>query len=157
MPEFLGKNREWTAIKVNATLLQIVAIVSGNAFVGPDYNRDEGFLRTTINFSVDLFGTAYQLRAWPWFLRFIGQYRLPGVKAVKEHKRRAKEFLEPIIKERRARLAAQEGYQEADDMLQWMIAKADKFNVVSDAELADLQLTLSMTAIHTTTMMTTWV
>ncbi|EHA49645.1 hypothetical protein MGG_08459 [Pyricularia oryzae 70-15] len=157
VPEFLGKNREWTAIKVNATLLQIVAIVSGNAFVGPDYNRDEGFLRTTINFSVDLFGTAYQLRAWPWFLRFIGQYRLPGVKAVKEHKRRAKEFLEPIIKERRARLAAQEGYQEADDMLQWMIAKADKFNVVSDADLADLQLTLSMTAIHTTTMMTTWV
>lgn len=43
------------------------------------------------------------------------------------------------------------GQEGPDDLLQWMIRKAPTYNM-SDQDLAQMQLTLSMAAIHTTTL-----
>ncbi|KXJ87231.1 cytochrome P450 [Microdochium bolleyi] len=153
VPEYLGTSREWQSVNINTAVLKMVAIVSGHVFIGPEHNRSEAYLHASINYTIDIFNAAAQLKTWPKLLRPIGQYFVPGVETVKEHRRRAQEFLVPIINERRARLAA--GEQVPDDVLQWTIAKAHKFGITDDAALADGQLTLSLAAIHTTTMMAT--
>jgi cytochrome P450 len=133
--------------------LRIVAIVSGHVFLGPDLCRREEYLYASINFTVDVFKAVRQLKAWNRWLRPIVSFFTPELKQIQVHRQKARDFLLPIIRERRAALRA--GKTDLpDDMLQWTINKATKFNE-SDEALADLQLTLSMAAIHTTTLQTT--
>lgn len=157
VPEYLGKSREWTAININRAMLKMVAVISGHIFLGPELNRHEEYLHASINFTVDYFKAASQIRTWSPWLRPIGRYFVPEINTVQEHRRRAKEFLVPIIEERRARGAAQDGSEEPDDLLQWMLAKAENFGTPDTGHLAETQLVLSMAAIHTTTMMATHV
>ena len=56
--------------------------------------------------------------------RPIGQYFIPELKRVFEHRRKAREFLKPVIEERRRLM--REGLDVPDDMLQWMLAKSDQ-------------------------------
>ncbi|KXJ92549.1 cytochrome P450 [Microdochium bolleyi] len=156
VPEFLGTAREWTPVNVNSAMLKMVVILSGNIFLGPELNRREEYIHASIHYTVDLFNAANQLREWRRWMRPIGQYLVPNVKAVAEHGRRAREFLVPIVRAPKAQLIAQDGAEEPDDMLQWVIKKADRFGQ-NDDDLAQLLLSLSLTAIHTTTMMTTFV
>lgn len=155
VPEQLGTSPDWTSITIYPKLMQIVAVVSGCIFIGPDLNRSQIYIDSSINYTLDLFGAASELRQWPSFMRPIVKHFLPSVVKVNEHRRKAKEFLVPVIRERRA--LRQAGEAEPDNALQWMVAKADKFNVTDDGALAEVQLTLSLAAIHTTTMTATHV
>ncbi|KXJ88150.1 cytochrome P450 [Microdochium bolleyi] len=157
IPEHLGKSRDWTSINIFGAMLRMVAIISGHIFLGPELNRREEYLHASINYTIDLFKAATQLRSWPLWLRPIGQFFVPDINSVKEHRRRAKEFLVPIVRERQASRAAPDGSEEPDDMLQWMLAKAEKFGNTDEGYIAELQLTLSLAAIHTTTMTVTHV
>ncbi|KAH7025664.1 cytochrome P450 [Microdochium trichocladiopsis] len=155
VPEYLGKHREWTRVNINEKLLKMVAIISGHVFIGPQLNRDERYLDASINYTVDLFKAAGELQKWHRLIRPIGKYFIPSVHQLHEQRRRAKEFLVPVVQKRRALREA--GEEVPDDMLQWMIAKADKFNVSDDGDIAETQLTLSLAAIHTTTLTATHV
>ena len=53
--EILGENKDWTPVVVYQKLLPIVAIISGNIFLGPDLCRSESYLHHSINYTVDLF------------------------------------------------------------------------------------------------------
>jgi cytochrome P450 len=81
--------------------------------------------------------------------RPIGQYFIPELKRVFEHRKKAREFLKPVIEERRRLM--REGLEVPDDMLQWMLAKSEQFGLTDD-DMSELQLNLSLAAIHTTTM-----
>lgn len=129
-------------------LLKIIAIVSGSVFIGPDLCRREEYLHASINYTVDAFRAIGKLKKWHKLLRPIGQYFTPELKKIEEHRQKAREFLVPVISQRRAIM--KNGGQLPDDMLQWMMFKAEKLNI-SDVQLADAQLSLSMAAIHTTT------
>lgn len=148
----LGPCEEWTRTPVYQKLLRIVAIVSGHIFLGPELCRREEYLYASINYTVDVFVAVRKLKAWHYLLRPIGRFFVPELKKITEHRERARAFLLPIIRERKA--AMEKGAEVPDDMLQWMINKAGGFNT-SDEELADTQLTLSLAAIHTTTMTAT--
>ncbi|KAK6080826.1 ent-kaurene oxidase [Seiridium cupressi] len=74
---------------------------------------------------------------------------IPELAKVSEHRQKARDFLVPMIKKRRA--AIKNGVEMSDDMLQWVINKAGEFNV-SGEDLADTPLTLSLAVIHTTIM-----
>ena len=155
VPEYLGTSREWTPITINPKLMQMVAVISGHIFIGPELNHSQTYLDSSINYTIDLFGAATELRQWPSFMRSIVKYFIPSVDRLNEHRRKAREFLVPVIRERRA--LRQAGRPEPNDVLQWTIAKADKFNVTDDGAIAEIQLTLSLAAIHTTTMTATHV
>lgn len=155
IPEYLGTSREWRAVNISSALLKMVAIISGHIFIGPELNRSEAYLHASINYTMDLFSAAAQLKTWPQALRSIGQYFVPEIKPVHDHRRRAKEFLIPVIRERRQRQV--DGDEAPSDVLQWMMNKAEKFNVTDDGDLAEAQLTLSLAAIHTTTVTATLV
>jgi len=151
IPEFFGESREWKPINVNNAMLQIIAIVSGSVFVGPELGRSPVYLDASIQYTVDLFSTAGELRAWPQFLRpLAAKFFVPGVKKVLGYRESARDFLKPVIEERKRIRAA--GEDEPNDVLQWMIAKSDKLGIKDVGDLADAQLMLSLGAIHTTTM-----
>ncbi|KAL0938403.1 cytochrome p450 [Colletotrichum truncatum] len=147
----------WTPVNIIDVLQRVVAIVSGFVFMGPELCRDEGYIHSAINFTMDVGNASLALKRWPVTLRPFMQYKIPELRTLREHKRRAIEFLRPIVRERkRLRDLARSGDKDAqlrlpDDVLQWAINKADEFGMDNDEELAFLQLELSLGAIHTTT------
>jgi cytochrome P450 len=129
-------------------ILRIVAIVSGSIFLGPELCRREEYVHSSITYTVDLFGAVGKLKQWKKWLRPIGQYFVPQLRSVAEHRKKARNFLAPVIKKRRALM--KEGGQMPDDMLQWMLNKSDEYKL-HDNDLSQIQLDLSMASIHTTT------
>lgn len=62
VPEQLGTSPDWTSITIYPKLMQIVAVVSGHIFIGPDLNRSQTYIDSSINYTLDLFGAASELR-----------------------------------------------------------------------------------------------
>ncbi|KAJ0385947.1 hypothetical protein COL922a_005315 [Colletotrichum nupharicola] len=133
----LGSCTEWTEVVLYDKLPNMVAIISGRIFIGPELCHKEEYLEASTMF----------------FLRFIGKHYVPEIKKLAEHRRRAAQVLVPVIEERK-RLNT-EGTEAPEDMLQWFIAKSSKFGMDSNEKLAETQLSLSVVAIHTTTMAAT--
>ncbi|KAI1248628.1 hypothetical protein MGN70_009828 [Eutypa lata] len=153
VPEELGPCTEWIEVTISQKLLRIVAIVSGQIFIGSELCRSPEYLHASIRFTLDLFAAAARLKRWPFFLRPIVRYFVSELGNVQEHRRAAHEFLVPVLRQRRER--AKQGQEMPEDLLQCMINKADSFDVKTDQEIAEIQLNLSMAAIHTTTMTAT--
>jgi cytochrome P450 len=149
--EELGPCEDWTPAVVYSKLLRMVAIISGSIFLGPDLCRRDEWVTPAITYTVDTFTAISKLKQWKSWTRPIGQYFIPELKSVREHRRKAKEFLAPVIQERRQMM--REGKELPDDMLQWMMNKTEDF-ALSDDDLAVIQLNLSLAAIHTTTLTT---
>ncbi|KAH6654487.1 ent-kaurene oxidase [Truncatella angustata] len=150
--EELGPCEDWTSEIVYQKLLRIVAIISGNIFIGPELCRRDEWTISAITYTVDLFTAIGKLKQWKPWTRPIGQYFIPELKSVREHRRKARAFLKPVIAERRKLM--KEGKDLPDDMLQWMMNKTAEFGI-SDDDLSLIQLNLSLAAIHTTTLTTT--
>ncbi|KAK9416187.1 putative Ent-kaurene oxidase [Seiridium unicorne] len=149
--EEFGPCEDWTSEIVYQKLLRIVAIVSGNIFLGPELCHRDEWISSAITYTVDLFTAIGKLKQWKSWTRPIGQYFIPELKSVHEHRRKARAFLEPVIAERRKMM--KEGKKLPDDMLQWMMYKTAEYKV-SDDDLSLIQLNLSLAAIHTTTVTT---
>jgi cytochrome P450 len=144
---------DWTPVVINKILLRIVAIASGNIFLGPELCRREEYLHASINYTIDVFAAVRALKKWPKVIRPVARYFTPQLNRIKEHKEKARKFLIPIIHERKVMMT--HGREMPDDMLQWMLNKSAHYDVQDDGEIASIQLTLSMAAIHTTSMTAT--
>ncbi|TLD37851.1 cytochrome P450 [Venturia nashicola] len=143
---------DWTQLPFSEKLLRIVAIVSGDIFLGPEMCRNEDYLGLSINYTENAFKTIYKLRTYWMPLRPIVSRLLPGVKALERERAKNSKLLRPLIKQRRKLM--EQGGELPDDMLQWSLEKASKFpdEIKSDDDIALLQLRLSMSAIHTTSL-----
>ncbi|KAI1878121.1 hypothetical protein JX265_002489 [Neoarthrinium moseri] len=148
----LGPCEDWTPAVVYSKLLRIVAIVSGNIFLGPELCQQDEWTNPAITYTVDLFTAIGKLKQWSPWTRPIGQYFIPELKSIKQKRKQARAWLAPVIAERRKLM--KEGKELPDDMLQWMMNKSAEFNI-SDDDLSLIQLNLSLAAIHTTTLTTT--
>jgi hypothetical protein len=148
---------DWTALNVNNILLRIVAIISGYIFVGPKLCRDPVYLDLSINYTVDAMMTLKEVRETPEWLRPIAIYFMTYYRRYRGYRTRVQKFLDPIIKARKADMAnPPPGYEAPDDLLQWTINKAPRFDEMkSDTDIAQMQLRISFAAIHTTTATTT--
>ncbi|KAH8649076.1 cytochrome P450, partial [Xylariales sp. PMI_506] len=142
-----GPCEEWTTVPLYPKSIRIVATVAASIFVGPELCRNPQYLGTVIRFTGDLFGAVRSLRRWNPWLRPIGQYFVPELKTLATHRENIKKVMMPIIQERKA--AAKRGDEVPDDMLQWMITKAEERGM-ADEELARFELSLAMAANHTT-------
>jgi hypothetical protein len=129
-------------------------MAAGSAFIGPDLCYDEEWIRASIGYTVDVMGAARSLKVWPVMIRgFMARFD-PLVIRSQQHRDAVKKFLGPVVKERKAN-AHRAGYTQPDDMLQWMIDKADDFGVKGDEEMATIQLGVGLVSIHSTTMTST--
>jgi choline dehydrogenase len=151
--EELPECDDWTAVVISPVILRIVAIVSGNIFLGPDMCRQEEYLNIAILFTMDLAMASAEIKRWPSWFRSIGAYLTPQVAKVSEHRRKMTEFLAPAIEERR--LAMRNGDEVPDDTFQWMLEKATNHGVTDTGHLSDMILLLIFAAIHTTTLTAT--
>lgn len=147
--------KDWTPVPIFAVLLRVVAIVSGNIFVGPDLCRHEAYLDSALNFTTDTAAATHQVKEWPkWFRSLAVRLNLcPAIQKAQGHRRRLNEFLRPVIEERR--LLMKEGRPVPDDMLQWMIDKTTTHGITNVEHVTDMQLLLTFAAIHTTTLSAT--
>ncbi|KAI1338803.1 ent-kaurene oxidase [Xylariaceae sp. FL0016] len=143
---------DWTSVTVYPTVLQMVAIISGAIFIGPDLCRSPDYLQASMNFTLQFIEAVSKLKQWSPWTRWFGRYFTPAVDNLFAARKKAHEFLAPVIAKRREVMAA--GEDMPDDALQWMINKGRDFGL-SDEKLAEAQLNLSMAAIHTTTLTVT--
>jgi hypothetical protein len=95
----LPEGKDWTPIVVNDHMLRILAIVSGNIFVGPELCYNEEYLQASINYTTDLFVAIRALKRWPKFLRPIGKFFTPQLKIIKEYREKVEKMLQPMVKE----------------------------------------------------------
>ncbi|KAI0556086.1 cytochrome P450 [Xylaria curta] len=144
---------DWTSVNIHSKLLRIVAMVSGRIFIGPELCRDEKYLDSAINYTIEVM-TAQRavVRMHPWLRPFLAS-RLPEIKKLEQRKKIAREFLKPMIDARK--LAASSATDGPDDMLQWLINNQPKFPDMHSQNLVDVQLGLSFAAIHTTVLVAT--
>ncbi|KAI1078786.1 cytochrome P450 [Whalleya microplaca] len=140
---------DWTPAVVYPTILRIVALTSGSIFVGSDLYRSEEYLHASMNYTMAFFNAIKKLKQWSPWTRWIGRYFTPEVDHLYAERKKAHDFLLPIIRQRRE--AMKVGKESPDDALQWMLNKVDEFGL-SDDTLAEAQLNLSMVSIHTTTL-----
>ncbi|ETS79291.1 hypothetical protein PFICI_09144 [Pestalotiopsis fici W106-1] len=152
--EELGPCNDWTEAVIYQKMLRIVAIASGNIFLGPELCRSEDWIVPATMYTVDLFTAIGKLKQWSKWTRPIGQYFIPEIKSLHQHRSNAVAWLSPIVAQRRRMV--EQGHELPDDMLQWMMNKAAEYGV-SDDSLALIQLNLGLAAIHTTTLTTTLV
>lgn len=146
---------DWTSVEIFPVLLRIVAIVSGNLFVGPDLCRHETYLSAAIDFTADCTAGAQEIKRWPSWLRSLVVYfkLAPAVNRTEEHRQRLRAFLEPLVQERRGLM--REGKEVPDDVLQWMIEKTMEHGITDVGHLTQMQLLLTLASIHTTTLSAT--
>lgn len=130
----------------------MVAKISGAIFIGPELCRSEDYLNASIGYTLDFLNAVTKLKQWSKRWRWIGRYFTPEVDKLLSERKKAHNFLGPVIEQRRAAMKA--GNDMPDDALQWMLNKIDEFGL-SDEVLAETQLNLSMAAIHTTTLTVT--
>jgi choline dehydrogenase len=149
----LPECEDWTAVNIHQKLLRIIAMVSGSVFLGPELCQREEYLYASIMYTVDFFEAVRALKKWSYGTRWLARYIIPQLSRIQDHEQKAKKFLTEIIKDRTKKMA--KGEPVPDDMLQWMMNKADKFGARDDMEMARNQLLLSMASIHTTTMVST--
>ncbi|KAF8534133.1 hypothetical protein BDD12DRAFT_443126, partial [Trichophaea hybrida] len=97
IPLQIGECEEWTGFKLQPILLQIVALISGRLFIGPEKNRDPKWLNTAIQYTTDAFISAEYLRILPAFLRPLGARIIPEVRRCGQHFTVVKEIIGPLI------------------------------------------------------------
>jgi hypothetical protein len=153
--EEIPECEDWTSISIYMKLVHMVAKITGRVFVGPELCRNEDYLDSAINYTMDVINVQQSVKLIKPWLRPILAPRLPAVKRLRKREKMAEDLLKPIVQ---ARLDAERddpNYKSPDDMLSWFMSRNDEFGGHSSALLAKMQLGLIFAAIHTTTLVTT--
>ena len=128
----------------------MVARISSFIFMGDKICRDEGWINVSVNYVIDAFIAARDLRLWPSILQPIVHWFLPRAQAMRKHIRMARQIINDEL-EIRAKL----GEKDADrrrDTLDWM---RDINDNKQPLDIPRAQIGLSLAAIHTTSNLVT--
>jgi hypothetical protein len=144
---------EWTSVNVYTPILHIVAVISGHIFLGPELCHTPEYIRAAVDYTVDITTAARKLKEWPRWAKPLMALILPEFIRLRQHRRDMRALLGPAIKQRRALI--HNGQELPDDTLSWMLEKTEKHGITAVADITDMQLLLTMAAIHTTTLTAT--
>lgn len=140
----------WHDINLRTDVLAFVARLSSRIFNGDLLTQNEEWLRISIDYTVNCFTAIAICRLVPSPLRWLAERLLPICRKVRADRRAGAELLAPILAERNQEIEAaeREGREPnlPDDSIEWY-RKAAKGRPYNDI---DLQIGLSMAAIHTT-------
>ncbi|KAJ5223938.1 hypothetical protein N7468_008480 [Penicillium chermesinum] len=137
---------EWHDMQLKPAILKMVAQLSSRIFLGDRLCRDPKWLDISINYTVNAFTAAQELRLLPEFLRPFAVRYLPTSRKTQRQLKEARKLIAVVLKERRAAQRVGDN-PEYIDAIQWLedTAKGRKYDP------AAAQLALSAAAIHTTT------
>jgi hypothetical protein len=171
----LGDCKEWTSVYLYSKMLRIVALLSGRVFVGRPLSRDEEWIKSTINYTVDCVAAGKAARKYPSWMRGLVAGYLPEIKRVHQHKIRGGQLLEPILKAQLSKLdnekiQNEESGDEQGTFISWILKHTPENERRNPVALANNQMVckfshtfrhlpyslrpVSFAAIHTTTMAT---
>ena len=151
----VGAPSEWQPIPMSLKAHRIVTRAANRALVGAPLCRNEEYLQMSIKYTIDVFGGADKLRAWPDFLKTPATYLVTNVN---QQQRIARKHLLPYI---RSRLEEEKKYLDAGraedwkrdkphDSLQWVIDAAPNVKERQPDRLVYRVLHMNVAAVHTT-------
>ncbi|KAF1821485.1 cytochrome P450 [Dissoconium aciculare CBS 342.82] len=140
-----GTSEEWHDVDLGTDVLKLVAVLSTRVFMGEELAHNEEWLDIAINYTVDIFGAARELRRWPAPLRPLANIFLKSHRSLRASGKRASEIVQPIVDARRL-ARSKPDFVKPNDSLEWFdeTAKGAQYDPTM------LQLVLTMAAIHTT-------
>ncbi|KAK7743876.1 hypothetical protein SLS53_003897 [Cytospora paraplurivora] len=154
--EELPPCQDYTPVNINNKLLRIVAKVSGRIFIGPELCRSEDYIDSAIKYTIEVMGAQKAVTMLKPWKRIFKAASLPEVKSLHQREKAAKDYLRPVIQQRKKAEKEDPDYQKPDDLLQWVLdADLSQFGQQDDQEIASIQLGLIFAAIHTTTLTAT--
>ncbi|KAJ5291290.1 hypothetical protein N7478_000541 [Penicillium angulare] len=115
---------DWHQVKLKEMIADVVAQVSGRAFLGHDFCRERAWREVIIGYSYGMLNAARELHLWPKFLRLVVVWLLPSCRRLRETLQEARTHLEPVVKARHAIIAAskEKGYPSQTGLcaLDWL-------------------------------------
>ncbi|KAH6674967.1 cytochrome P450 [Halenospora varia] len=138
--------QDWTPVKVQPTMLRMIALLSGRVFVGPELNRNEDFLKCIIGYTIDSFMAANKIRPYhpiyrPFIKSFVAEYG-----AVQRQLATMTAMVRPLVEKR---MRKEESNGRAT-MIDWNMKNSPASKQQSLEYQAQQQLQVSFAAIHTT-------
>jgi cytochrome P450 len=138
-------DEEWHDVDLDADVLHLVAVLSTRVFMGKELAHNEEWLHIAINFTVQMFEAARDLRTWPAPLRPLANLFIRSNRTVRATTQRAFEIVQPIVDARRT-ARSKPGYKPQIDSLEWF----DETAKGAPYDPTKMQLALTLAAIHTT-------
>ncbi|KAI0059479.1 cytochrome P450 [Artomyces pyxidatus] len=142
---------DWVKVPFSTTIPNIVCRASNRVFVnGVDICRNEDYLRLNVDFTVDVFKSAFILKLFPDFLKPVFA---PFIAGLPSHTRRQMKHISPIIEERRKKIEelGDDWEDKPNDMLMWLMSEAKGEEQNLD-RLARRLLVVNLSAIHTSSL-----
>ncbi|KAL9616953.1 MAG: hypothetical protein Q9160_008223 [Pyrenula sp. 1 TL-2023] len=141
-----GEETAFHEIRLQQTILSMVARVTARVFVGPELSRNPDWLRLSVTYTVDAFMASKELGRYSLPVRWVAQWFNTRAKRVRASMREAYQVLNPIIVERRRERAANGGKSTHEDAIEWFHQQAG----VRPYDEVVAQAGLALAAIHTT-------
>ncbi len=130
----------------------LVARMSAKIFLGEPACRDLEWLRVSLDFTIDAFTTAFVLRMFPTWMRFVVAQFLPSRHRLKHHREKAVEVVGAKMKRHYDALPRKERgetVEDEDTLVDWMLENGSK-EETTVTEMANRQLAMTLASIHTT-------
>ncbi|KAI9801587.1 MAG: hypothetical protein M1825_003266 [Sarcosagium campestre] len=151
----IGVSEDWKPIAMSQKAHRIVTRAANRLLVGAPLCRNEEYLQMSIKYTIDVFGGADKLRAYPDFFKLPATYLVTNVR---QQQSIARKHLLPYIQ---ARLAEEKKYLQAGrvedwkrdkphDSLQWVIDAAPNEKERQPNRLVYRILHINVAAVHTT-------
>ncbi|CAI7650500.1 unnamed protein product [Penicillium pancosmium] len=151
--EIFPPTAEWTPYNFSAKIPYVVARLSTRAFLGETLANNKEWIDISVNYTIDAFNAARELRQWLTILRPVAQYFLTTTRKLRMHLSQGKLIIDAEIK-RRHQAAKNKTDSESEnaprlqDTLDWYesLSKSSGRSV----NISNGQIALSLAAIHTT-------
>lgn len=130
----------------------MVARISSLVFLGQKICRDKEWINVSVNYTIDAFTAARELRMWPSVLRPLVHWFLPSAQKLRQHLRVARSIVNQEVEHRAmiqdGRLPPDDPPRVHTDALDWMRELSQEYD--TPIEVGRTQVGLSLAAIHTT-------
>ncbi|KAF9888074.1 hypothetical protein FE257_009339 [Aspergillus nanangensis] len=150
LKEKLPKSDEWQSFTFAQEIPHIVARLSSLVFLGEKICRNQEWLNVSVNYTIDAFVTARDLRLWPSITHRIVHWFLPSAKRLRKHTTVATGIIQAEIRKRdlirQGKLPEEDPPRTHADALDWFreVARGRPYDETT------IQIGLSLAAIHTT-------
>ena len=140
-----GDCQEWTSFHLYAKLLRIVALLSGRVFVGRPLSREEAWITSTINYTVDCVAARDAAKKYPPWMRGLVAGYLPEIRRVQQHKIRGGQLLKPILdaqlsKQGNEKIQSDESGDEQGTFISWLLKHTPEHQRYDAVFLANNQM-----------------
>ncbi|KAL7778239.1 hypothetical protein CFE70_004916 [Pyrenophora teres f. teres 0-1] len=139
---------EKTELRAYETMVRIISSTASLMLGGKAMSRNEEWLETAAEYSMDVVSVAMKLRPWPAFIRPLIFPWLRGAKLLQKHLAITKKYFKPIFEERLADLQKGNQSKKPIDMVQWMAESAKGSDRNPDV-LAHNMLFMALAGVHT--------